>query len=154
MRVPRMPLLLTVLALSAIFRTMGTGAAATAADDSGIATDFEAALDLWRDGRYGELFDRTYAAGTGSREAFILRMAGSSRKPACCWQKLQELKISGINGNRANLSARVGLEGMSGETEYCTRSFRLKKDEGTWKIPLADILSLAGKSARRRIRGR
>lgn len=146
--------LLAVFALSAMCGTAGTHAAGPSAESAGIAGDFEAALDLWRDGRYGELYDRTYAAGAGSREAFMRRMSGTHRKPACCWQKLQELKISGTHGNWADLSAKVGLEGMSGETEYCTRSFRLKKIEGTWKISMADILSLAGRSGRRKIHGR
>ncbi len=154
MRIFQKPLLLAILALSTMCWNMGTQAAGLSADASGLAGDFEAALDLWRDGRYGELYDRSYAAGIWSREAFIRRMSGSIRKPACCWQKLQDLKIDGINGSSATLSARVGLEGLSGEAEYCTRSFRLRREDGVWKISMADILSLAGRSRRKQIQGR
>lgn len=154
MRSFHQPLLLTILALALVCGAMEIHATSPSADTARISEDFETALDLWRNGRYVELYDRTYAVGTGSREAFISRMAGSSRKPACCWQKLQDLKIGAVHGNSANVSARVGLECLSGETDYCTRAFRLKKEDGTWKISMADILSLAGRSGRKRIRGR
>ncbi|MEA5115395.1 MAG: hypothetical protein VB050_15375 [Geobacteraceae bacterium] len=147
-------LLLTVFAFSAMCVNGEANTASPAAEASGIAGDFEAALDLWRDGRYGELYDRTYAPGAGSREAFMRRMSAKSRKPACCWQKLQDLKILGIHGNNANISARVGIEDLSGETEYCTRSFRLKREEGVWKVCMADIMSLAGRNVRKRVHSR
>lgn len=154
MRSFHLPLLGVILAFFTTCGSMESIAAGRHVDASGIAGDFEAALDLWRDGRYGELYDRTYAAGTGSREAFIHRLSGSSRKPACCWQKLQDLKITGIHGNNANLYARVGIEVLSGETEYCTRSFRVRREEGVWKICMADILSLAGRNGRKRVHNR
>jgi hypothetical protein len=114
-----------------------------------IRRDFESVLDLWRDGRYGELYKRTCATGRQSREAFIRRIAAAARRPACCWEKLQDVKVTVNKGNKATLHARVGLESSHGATEYCTRSFRLTKAGGSWKPALSDILSLAGKAAAR-----
>jgi hypothetical protein len=113
-----------------------------------IQRDFETNLDLWRDGRYEELYERTYAEGNRSREAFIRRISASGRKPACCWEKLQEVTVSKGPGKKATLHARIGLEGRFGSTEYSTRSFRMKRENGVWKPAMSDILSLAGKAGR------
>lgn len=111
-----------------------------------IQRDFETNLDLWRDGRYEELYERTYAEGGRSRETFIRRLTAAGRKPACCWEKLQEVTVSKGPGKKATLHARIGLESRFGATEYSTRSFRLKKESGVWKPAMSDILSLAGKT--------
>jgi hypothetical protein len=113
-----------------------------------IQRDFETNLDLWRDGRYEELYERTYAEGSRSREAFIRRMTAAGRKPACCWEKLQEATVSKGPGKKATLHARIGLEVRFGATEYSTRSFRMKRENGVWKPAMSDILSLAGKAGR------
>jgi len=113
-----------------------------------IQRDFEMNLDLWRDGRYEELYERTYAEGSRSREAFIRRMTAAGRKPACCWEKLQEVTINNGPGKKATLHARIGLEVRFGATEYSTRSFLMKRENGVWKPAMSDILSLAGKAGR------
>ena len=113
-----------------------------------IRRDFETNLDLWRDGRYEELYQRTYAEGSRSREAFIRRITAAARKPACCWEKLQEVSVSTGPGKKATLHARIGLESRFGDTEYSTRSFRMKRENGIWKPAMSDILSLAGKAGR------
>ncbi|RQW84419.1 MAG: hypothetical protein EHM79_13955 [Geobacter sp.] len=113
-----------------------------------IQRNFETTLDLWRDGRYEELYERTYADGSRSREAFIRRITAAARKPACCWEKLQEVSVSKGPGKKATLHARIGLESRFGDTEYSTRSFRMKQDNGVWKPAMSDILSLAGKAGR------
>lgn len=68
-------------------------------------------LDLWRDGRYAELYDRTLAGGRGGKEQFAKRLAAASKKPACCWEKMQEVKVSVKNDYTVSLRAKVGLEG-------------------------------------------
>lgn len=113
-----------------------------------VQRDFETNLDLWRDGRYEELYQRTYAEGSRSRETFIRRITAAGRKPACCWEKLQEVTVSKGSGKKVTLHARIGLENRFGATEYSTRSFRMKKENGIWKPAMSDILSLAGKAAR------
>jgi len=112
-----------------------------------IRRDFEIVLDLWRDGRYDELYERTYASGKHSRESFTRRIAAAGRKPACCWEKLQDVSVSPGQTGKATLHARIGLENSRGATEYCTRSFRMINDGETWKPARSEILSLAGKAA-------
>ena len=112
-----------------------------------IRRDFEAALDLWRDGRYEELYTRTYASGRVSRESVLQRLAAAGRRPACCWKKLQEVEITAGTGNTATLQARIGLENRFGAIEHSTRSFHLVRQDGLWKPAMADILSLAGRAA-------
>lgn len=106
-------------------------------------------LDLWRDGRYGELFDRTLASGKGSREQFSRRLTAAPKKPACCWEKMQEVKVSVKNDSTVTLRAKVGIEGGPSGTEYVTKSFKLQKEDGIWRISQSDILSLAGEGKKR-----
>ena len=109
---------------------------------------FEKILDFWRDGRYEELYDRTYG-GSESRERFGEKMSSAPRRPACCWEKMQEVKVNVSREGRATLRARIGLEG-AGNGESVTRSFRLLFEEGEWKASRQDILSLAAASKRKK----
>jgi len=109
---------------------------------------FEKVLDLWRDGKYAELYDRTYGSGE-SREHFAERLASAPRRPACCWEKMQEVKVNPEREDKVNLWARIGLEG-GGISETATRSFKLKKEYGVWKVSRKDILTLSGASKKRK----
>jgi hypothetical protein len=104
---------------------------------------FEQILDLWRDGKYGELYERTISSGKETREHFVARIAGAPLKPACCWEKMQDVKVSARKENAVTVRAKVGLQGPSG-TEFKTRSYKLAKEDGVWKIYQSDILSLTG----------
>jgi hypothetical protein len=126
----------------------GSACADTAAGEE-VRRDFEAVLDLWRDGRYSELYERTYVTGKQSRESFMRRVSAAESRPACCWEKLQEVKVTVSDGNKATLSARVGLESAGTATAFHTRSFRLRREDGVWKADASDIISLAGKSGRK-----
>jgi hypothetical protein len=110
---------------------------------------FEQILDLWRDGKYGELYERTISSGKETKERFVARLAGASLKPACCWEKMQDVKVSAKKENAVTLRAKVGLQGGMG-TEYKTHSFKLVKEDGVWKISQADILSLSGASKKKK----
>jgi hypothetical protein len=110
---------------------------------------FEQILDLWRDGKYGELYERTKRSGKETRERFIARLAGASLKPACCWEKMQDVSVSVKKENAVWVRARIGLEGAV-EKEYKTRSFKLLKEDGVWKISQADILNLSGASKKKK----
>lgn len=105
---------------------------------------FEEILDLWHDGKFDALTERTIARGKLSKENFISRLSTGSRKPACCWEKMQDVSITVITDNSVDLRAKVGLEG-TGSTEFITKSFRMTKGDGVWKISQSDIFSLAGK---------
>jgi hypothetical protein len=131
-----------------------TGIAALAADgptagDIEVRRDFETILDLWRDGRFGDLYDRTYAAGSRSRESFLRKMSAADRRPACCWEKMQDVKVTISGTDSATLRVRIGLERTGTETDSCTRSFRLRRESGVWKASLSDILSVAGASRKK-----
>src|SRR6266498_3361074 len=104
----------------------------------------EEILDLWRDGKLSELYDRTMQSGKLSKESFIARLSLSDRKPACCWEKLQEAKVTSQDEWKAILHAKVGIEGKDGSTEFITRQFKLQQDNGLWKVSMADITFLSG----------
>lgn len=110
---------------------------------------FEQLLDLWRDGKFGELYERTISSGKETKEHFVARLANAPIKPACCWEKMQDVKISARKENAVTVRAKVGLQGVTG-TEYKTRSFKLVKEDGVWKISQKDILALAGGSKKKR----
>jgi repeat uncharacterized protein DUF1502 len=114
----------------------------------------EEILDLWRDGRYEALYERTVNSGKQTREKFVKTLAAAPLRPACCWEKIQEVKISLMGDSTATVRARLGLEGGGG-TEYKTRSFKLVREEGTWCMSQKDIVSLAEggkKKSRKRAR--
>jgi len=110
---------------------------------------FEQILDLWRDGKFGELYERTISSGKETKEHFVARLAGAPLKPACCWEKMQDVRVSARKENAVTLRAKVGLEGGGG-TEYKTRSFKLVKEDGVWKISQSDLLSLSGASKKKK----
>lgn len=104
---------------------------------------FEEILDLWRAGSYDALYDRTRLADKTAREDFAAKLENASRKPACCWQKLQDVSVHVENDDMAVIRAKVGLEGSSGIT-YKTRSYRLIREHDRWRISQSDLFSLAG----------
>ncbi len=110
---------------------------------------FEQILDLWRDGKYGELYERTIRSGTETKERFAARLDSASLKPACCWEMMQDVQVTVKKENVVTLRARIGLNG-AGTGEYKTRSFKLIKEDGVWKVSRADILSLSGATKRKR----
>lgn len=146
----RIPLLAIFYGLLFCSPAAGPAFADTAADEE-VRRDFEAVLDLWRDERYDELHRRTYPSGNVSKESFIRKLSAAGVRPACCWEKLQEVRVTLSDSGKATLHARVGLETGGTVTDYRTRSFRLHREDGAWKPASSDLLSLAG-SARRRAR--
>jgi hypothetical protein len=103
---------------------------------------FEMILDLWRDGKLDEVYARTTVSGKQTKEGFVARLAAAPLRPACCWEKLQEVKVVVKGDSAVTIRAKLGFEG-NGVTEFKTRSFKLAKEEGVWCIAQSDILSLA-----------
>ncbi len=101
-------------------------------------------LDLWRDGRYEQLFGQLAKRGKISREHFIGKMRDSNIKPACCWQKMEHFKLLNENKNSATVYVKIGLEGMPEQPDSVTREFRLVNEHGAWKMQLNDVMDLAG----------
>ena len=99
-------------------------------------------LDTWRDGKYEQLYEQLAHRGKTSREVFVNKMKQSTVRPACCWQKMENFKVLNEKRTEATVYAKVGLEG--GTSGTATREFKLTHMEGTWKMQLADVLSIAG----------
>jgi len=104
---------------------------------------FEDILDLWREGNYAALYERTISGGSETREGFAKKLADAPLRPACCWEKIQELEVTVKDDSRVILRAKLGFEGESA-TLFKTRSFKLEKGKQGWQVSRADILSLAG----------
>ena len=107
-----------------------------------VLRDFEHILDLWREGKYTDLFERT-SGGKESAEQFANRLASAPRKPACCWEKMQGVQVSLQSERSATVRARLGFEGSVSGTEFVTKGIKLKKEDGLWIIAQSDLFSLA-----------
>ncbi len=116
-----------------------------------VRRQFEEILDLWREGNYTVLYRRT-TGGRDSKEAFTKRLVAAPRKPACCWEKLQDPEISIVSDTTATIYGKVGLEG-TGNTTHQTRTFTLIRNGDTWQISRSDILSLSGATKKKRSSG-
>ncbi|HZV82286.1 MAG TPA: hypothetical protein VFF53_08970 [Geobacteraceae bacterium] len=103
---------------------------------------FEEILNLWRDGNFDELYNRTLISGKDTKESFTRKMSSAKLKPSCCWEKMQEVGVSVRTQTSVVLRAKLGLD-APGEMEYKTKSFKLSKEDGVWRIARSDILSLA-----------
>ncbi|QWV96896.1 hypothetical protein KP003_17110 [Geomonas nitrogeniifigens] len=148
------PLLILMLVVVAAAPSEGARRGAPAHDTSSASTqevlkDFETILDLWRDGRYDELYQRTNG-GKDGREKFANRLASAPRKPACCWEKIQEARVSLKSAKSAVVQARLGFEGSTPGTEFVTKAVHLKKEASGWSIAQSELYSLADLSSKRR----
>lgn len=103
---------------------------------------FEEILDLWREGKFDELYYHTLISGKDTKESFVSRMASARLKPSCCWEKMQDLGVSVKTETSVVVRAKLGLD-APGEMEYKTKSFKLSKEDGVWRIARSEILSLA-----------
>lgn len=106
-------------------------------------------LDLWREGRYEQLFERLAHRGKTSKEQFVAKMRETSIRPACCFQKLENFKVLNEKRTEATVYAKVGLEGTPNVSESATREFKLTHEENLWKMQLADVLALSGAKAKK-----
>jgi hypothetical protein len=109
-------------------------------------------LDLWREGRYEQLYDRLAHRGRTSREQFVDKMRSTTIRPACCFQKLENFKVLNEKRTEATVYARLGLEGTANATESSTREFKLTHEEQVWKMQLADVLSISGATGKKKHR--
>ena len=107
-----------------------------------VLRDFEKILDLWRDGRYADLYERT-TGGKEGKERFAKRLASATRKPACCWEKMQEVRVSLKSDRAATVRARLGFEGNVSGTDFVTKGIKLKREDNVWVISQTDLFSLA-----------
>lgn len=100
----------------------------------------EEILDIWRDGKYDDLYERIFNNGRHSKESFTKRISNASRKPACCGEKMQDVKVTVKNSDSVAIRAKLGLEAAGIGTEFSTKSYTLVKEDGVWKMSMSDIL--------------
>lgn len=139
-------LVLLSVALLVFLIALPLSARQEAADPEAVKAEatraFEQMLDLWRGGNYGELYDRTLISGKDTRESFSKRMASAQLKPSCCWEKMQDVVVHVKSPSSVVIRARIGLD-APGEMEYKTKSFKLSKEYGEWRLARSEIISLA-----------
>ncbi len=78
-------------------------------------------------------------------------MVNSLRKPACCWEKLRDVKAAYVSPDRVILIATVGMEMDGAGIKFVTQSFSLRLVDGIWKIPMETIISLADSTGYRAV---
>ncbi|MBT0652159.1 hypothetical protein [Geomobilimonas luticola] len=117
-------------------------------DEIAARQGFEEILDLWR-GEEFELLSLRVTPSDGSRGYFLERMVYASRVPACCWEKLQDVKVTWQGEGRVSLAARVGLEAEGFGVRFVNHVFSLVREHGVWKVPAVDILTLAAPNPQR-----
>ncbi|MBJ6752809.1 hypothetical protein [Geomonas anaerohicana] len=149
---PLLVLILFITIAAAPSEGARRGAAAhetSVASEQEVLRDFETILDLWRDGRFDDLYQHTNG-GKDGREKFANRLASAPRKPACCWEKIQDARVSLKSGKNAVVQAQLGFEASTPGTEFVTKAIHLKKDGATWTISQSDLYSLADLSTHKR----
>ena len=122
----------------------GNVSRSTAETESILEKSMSDTLDIWREGRYEQLFEQLAHRGKTSRETFVKKMRESKIRPVCCWQKMEHFKILNEKRTEATVYVKIGLEGTPGTAESATREFKLTLQEGAWKMQLADVFSIAG----------
>jgi len=140
-------LMVSILMVTVLAGPLSTARADTPA--SLLEQSMSESLDMWREGRYEQLYEQLAHRGKTSREQFVKRMRGTTIRPACCFQKLENFKVLNEKRNAATVYAKVGLEGTPTVSDSCTREFKLTHEEDIWKMQLADVLALSGAAAKK-----
>jgi len=140
-------ILLSVAFICLLFALPVTAAKQEAIDPESIKAEavraFEQILDLWRDGDYERLYDKTTVNGKDTKESFRKRMEAAKLKPSCCWEKMQNVAVSVKSNSSVVVRAKIGLD-APGDMVYKTKSFRMTNEFGEWRIARSEILTLAG----------
>lgn len=104
---------------------------------------FNEITDLWHDQKFDEIYDKfaDREKSTISKEKFIRRMTNEKKRLACCWQKVQDVKVKLYSSGKAVVSAKFGFEDQPDEAFYVNAEIPLYlKDEG-WKVKVKDMLT-------------
>lgn len=133
-----------VAAVALVALLGGAVSGSTAETESVLEKSMSDTLDIWREGRYEQLFEQLAHRGKTSRETFVKKMCESTTRPVCCWQKMEHFKILNEKRTEATVYVKIGLEGTPDSAGSTTREFKLTHQEGVWKMQLADVFSIAG----------
>lgn len=104
---------------------------------------FREILELWRAENYERLYMHLEPSAGKGWPYFAERIVHGSRVPACCWEMLQDVKVSVIAADHVLLHARVGLEVEGVGTRFVERDFPLRRIGGVWKMPMQLVLDLS-----------
>jgi hypothetical protein len=104
---------------------------------------FEEILDLWRAEDYEGLFARLDHPVQEGWPYFAQRIVYGSRIPACCWEKLQDVKVRVADADSVVVSARVGFEVEGVGTRFVVGDFPLRRRAGVWRLPMQVVLDLS-----------
>lgn len=107
-------------------------------------------LDLWREGRFEQLYSNLSHRNGMTKESFIEHYTSSQAKPACCHMKLNNFKLLNEKRTTARVYATIAMEGVPNANATQSREFTLDCEGGVWKMRLADIKQLAGNSRSKR----
>lgn len=139
-----------VLAVSCLLVLLGSPMTVSASDSALVLEQsMSETLDLWREGRYEQLFERLARRGKTSRESFVKKMQNTKIRPACCWQKMENFKVLNEKRTEATVYVKIGLEGTPHAADSSTREFKLTHEGGVWRMQLSDIFSIAGATAKK-----
>ena len=110
-----------------------------------VESAFNEIVNLWYDQKFDELYDRFVykEKGTISKGKLINRMTKEKKKLACCWQKVQDVKIKIYSSGKAEVKAKFGFEDLSNEISYVTAEIPLYLKHETWMVKVKDILDTA-----------
>jgi hypothetical protein len=147
-----MRILSVIVSFLAVIFLLETSAPAALESPAVLEQSMSDTLDLWREGRYEQLYDRLAHRGRTSREQFVDKMRTTTIRPACCFQKLENFKVLNEKRTEATVYARLGLEGTANAAESSTREFKLTHEEQVWKMQLADVLSISGATGKKKHR--
>lgn len=104
---------------------------------------FNDVVELWYEQKFDSLYDKfaDRDKSTLSKEKFISRITMGKKRLACCWQKVQDVKVKLYSSGKAVVSAKLGFEDQSNEVYYVNVEVPLYfKDDG-WKVQVKDILA-------------
>ncbi|MDP2683133.1 MAG: NTF2-like N-terminal transpeptidase domain-containing protein [Deltaproteobacteria bacterium] len=104
---------------------------------------FNEIVELWYEHKFDSLYDKFADRDKSalSKEKFISRITNEKKRLACCWQKVQDVKVKLYSSGKAVVSAKLGFEDQSNDISYVNAEVPLYlKDEG-WKIKVKDMLA-------------
>lgn len=115
---------------------------------------FQEVVDLWYEQKFDELYTRFAYKQSGkiSKEKFINRMMTEKKRLACCWQKIQDVKVKLSSSSQATVYAKFGFENQSNDVVYVAAEVPLYLKDDNWKIKAQDILSAAPDLAKHKLK--
>lgn len=110
-----------------------------------VKSAFNEIVDLWHEQKFDEIYDRfaNREKSTVSREKFIRRMTDEKKRLACCWQKVQDVKVKLYSSGKAVVSAKLGFEDQANKVDYVAAEIPIYLKDEMWKVKAKDMLANA-----------